>query len=88
MQAFFFGENTMMKIKRKRVPKEKPTIKQRLYPPEQAGFYMGFRSAWPMRTLAWNGEIPFVRTGKRRIAFDVEDLDKFIQERKTRAKGD
>ena len=60
----------------------KPTIKQRLFPPAQAAFYLGFRSAWPVRNLAWKGELPFVRTGKRRIAFDVEDLDRFIESRK------
>ncbi len=61
----------------------KPAVPKRLFTPTEAGVYLGFRSAWPVRTLAWNGELPFVRTGKKRIAFDVEDLDRFIESRKT-----
>jgi len=61
----------------------KPAVPKRLFTPTEAGVYLGFRSAWPVRTLQWNGELPFVRTGKKRIAFDVVDLDRFIESRKT-----
>lgn len=55
----------------------------RLLTAKQAGAYLGFKSAWPIRELAWKGQLPIVRLGKRRIAFDVRDLDQFIESRKT-----
>jgi excisionase family DNA binding protein len=58
-------------------------IVQRLLTAKEAGLYLGFRSAWPIRELAWKGELPVVRIGKRRIAFDRQDLDQFIESRKT-----
>lgn len=58
-------------------------LRKRLLTPLEAAMYLGFRSVWPIRTLMWRGELPYVRTGKRRIAFDVQDLDRFIEERKT-----
>jgi predicted DNA-binding transcriptional regulator AlpA len=62
----------------------KEAILQRLLTAKQAGLYLGFRSAWPIRELAWTGQLPVVRIGKRRIAFDRQDLDRFIEDRKTR----
>jgi hypothetical protein len=56
----------------------------RLLTAQQAGIYLGFRSAWPIRELVWKGELPIVRIGKRRIAFDLKDLDAFIATRKAR----
>jgi predicted DNA-binding transcriptional regulator AlpA len=56
----------------------------RLLTAKQAGAYLGFKSAWPIRELAWKGELPIVQLGKRRIGFDVRDLDEFIESRKTR----
>ncbi len=56
---------------------------QRLLSAEEAGRYLGFKSAWPVRELKWNGELPYVPIGKRRIMFDVQDLDKFIEKQKT-----
>jgi len=61
----------------------KETISPRLLTAKQAGVYLGFRSAWPIRQLGWDGALPIVRLGKRRIAFDLEDLDRFIESRKT-----
>jgi excisionase family DNA binding protein len=59
-------------------------LSPRLLTATQAGAYLGFKSAWPIRQLAWDGELPVVRLGKRRIAFDRHDLDQFIESRKTR----
>ena len=56
---------------------------KRLFTAKEAGIYLGFRSAWPVRELMWKGNLPYVQIGKRRIAFDVGDLDRFIESRKT-----
>jgi len=65
-------------------PPHMPPLTQRLLSAEEAGRYLGFRSAWPIRELAWKGMLPVVRIGKRRIMFDVQDLDKFVEQQKTR----
>lgn len=59
-------------------------LSPRLLTAKDAAVYLGFKSAWPIRELAWKGELPIVRLGKRRIAFDRQDLDQFIETRKTR----
>jgi hypothetical protein len=56
---------------------------KRLLTAAEAGMYLGFRSAWPVRELMWKGSLPVVRIGKRRIAFDLHDLDLFIEANKT-----
>lgn len=56
---------------------------KRLLTAAEAGVYLGFRSAWPVRELAWKGQLPVVRIGKRRVAFDLADLDHFIELNKT-----
>ncbi len=61
-----------------------PLLVKRLLSAEEAGTYLGFKSAWPIRELGWKGMLPVVRIGKRRIMFDVQDLNRFIEERKTR----
>ncbi len=61
-----------------------PPLAKRLLTAEEAGQYLGFKSAWPVRELKWKGELPYVPIGKRRIMFDVQDLDRFVEERKTR----
>ena len=65
-------------------PPRMPPLTQRLLSAEEAGRYLGFKSAWPVRELKWKGELPYVPIGKRRIMFDVQDLDRFVEERKTR----
>ncbi len=65
-------------------PPRRPPLPPRLLSAEEAGRYLGFKSAWPIRELAWKGMLPVVRIGKRRIMFDVQDLNQFIEERKTR----
>ncbi len=61
-----------------------PPLVKRLYSAKEAGIYLGGKSAWTVRELMWRGELPYVAVGKRRIAFDVHDLDRFVDERKTR----
>ncbi len=61
-----------------------PPFVKRLYSAREAGIYLGGKSAWTVRELMWRGELPYVTIGKRRIAFDVHDLDRFVEERKTR----
>ncbi len=65
-------------------PPRMPPLMKRLYSAREAGIYLGGKSAWTVRELMWRGELPYVTIGKRRIAFDVHDLDRFIEERKTR----
>ena len=60
-----------------------PPLVKRLYSAKEAGIYLGGKSAWTVRELMWRGELPYVTIGKRRIAFDVHDLDRFVEERKT-----
>ncbi len=59
-----------------------PVLVKRLLTAEEAGRYLGFRSAWPIRELAWKGILPVVRIGKRRIMFDLQDLNEFIDGQK------
>ncbi len=65
-------------------PSHTPALAKRLYTALEAGIYLGFKSAWPVRELAWKGELPTVKIGTRRIAFDVQDLDYYIDSQKTR----
>ncbi len=68
-------------------PQKKATVStrtKRLFTAEEAAVYLGYGTAWPVLTLKWNGELPFVQLSPRRIAFDVEDLDQFIAARKIR----
>ncbi len=60
-----------------------PALVKRLYTAKEAGIYLGGKSAWTVRELMWRGELPYVTIGKRRIAFDVHDLDRLVEERKT-----
>ncbi len=60
-----------------------PPLVKRLYSAREAGISLGGKSAWTVRELMWRGELPYVTIGKRRIMFDVQDLDRFVEERKT-----
>lgn len=59
-----------------------PPLVKRLYTVREAASYLSFRSPWGIRELMWRGGLPYVQIGKRRIAFDVEDLNRFIEQRK------
>ena len=65
-------------------PPRMPPLVKRLYSAREAGIYLGGKSAWTVRELMWRGELPYVQMGRRRVAFDVHDLDRFVEERKTR----
>ena len=59
-----------------------PTRAKRLYTVEEAAAYLAFNSQWPVRTLIWNGKLPYVQLSPRRIAVDIEDMDRFIENEK------
>lgn len=61
---------------------KKGAILKRLYRIDEAAEYLG-RSAWSVRRLIWNGDLPQVRTGGR-VHLDVRDMDDFIERNKVR----
>ncbi len=58
------------------------TIKPRLLTVKETAVFLG-RSIPSVRELVWNGSLPIVREG-RRIHFDLLDLEKWIEQHKTR----
>ncbi len=65
-------------------PPHMPPLVKRLYTMREAASYLSFKSAWGVRELMWRGELPYVQIGRRRLAIDVQDLNRFVEERKTR----
>ena len=62
-------------------------VEQRLLSPDQAATYLGLSSRWAIRRLIVNGELRAVRiAGKLRL--DREDLDRFIEDRKSAPTAD
>ncbi len=61
-----------------------PPLVKRLYTVREAASYLSFKSPWGVLELMWRGDLPYVQMGRRRVAFDVHDLDRFVEERKTR----
>jgi excisionase family DNA binding protein len=57
-------------------------IKPRLLTLKEASAYLG-RSVPSIRELVWAGSLPIVRVG-RRIHLDTLDLEKWIEQHKTR----
>lgn len=57
-----------------------PGLCPRLLDVKQAGAYLGV-SPWTVRELAWRGELPEVRIG-RRLLFDIRDLDGLVERNK------
>ena len=58
--------------------------KPRLLPLKEAAEHIGL-TPWAMRERIWSEDIPFVRfPGGRKMYVDTDDIDKFIQENKTR----
>ncbi|MBN2180138.1 MAG: helix-turn-helix domain-containing protein [Deltaproteobacteria bacterium] len=58
-------------------------VRKRLYTLKEAALYLG-RGEYGMRELAWSGDIPVVkREADRKLYFDVNDLDEFIETNKT-----
>ena len=62
--------------------KDTITIRPRLLTVKEAATYLG-RSIPSIRELVWAGSLPIVRVG-RRIHFDIFDLEKWIEQHKTR----
>lgn len=56
-------------------------IQKRLLDAEEAGDYMS-ASAWTIRKMIRDGELPFVPRGRKKLV-DVRDLDLFIDREKT-----
>jgi excisionase family DNA binding protein len=54
--------------------------RKRLYSIPEAGEYLG-RTAWAVRHLIWNGNLPSVRIGKR-VQVDIKDMDALIEKSK------
>ncbi len=61
---------------------DSPSHARRLLSVPEAASYLGV-SVWTIRGLGWNGEIPEVKIGRRKL-FDREDLDRFIERSKVR----
>jgi excisionase family DNA binding protein len=59
------------------------TIKHRLLTIQQAAEYLNSSRRF-IRSLGWSGKFPYVRFGKR-ILFDRNDLDNFIESQKSTA---
>jgi len=55
---------------------------RRLFSVQEAALYLGL-SSWTVRSLGWGGQIPEVRVG-RRVLYDRQDLDRFIEASKRR----
>lgn len=58
------------------------TIRPRVLSVKNAAIYLD-RSVPAIRELIWKGDLPFIKVG-RRIHLDINDLDKWIEEHKTR----
>ena len=67
----------------RRVDVGSPGIRPRLLSLPEAARYLGGISVWTVRAMAWRGEIPEVRIG-RRLLFDVQDLDSLVERSKWR----
>ena len=55
-------------------------IRKRLYNENEAAEYLG-RSLWGIRELRYKGALRYVKEGKR-IQYDIQDLDQFIETHK------
>ncbi|MFV1951701.1 MAG: helix-turn-helix domain-containing protein [Nitrospinota bacterium] len=64
----------------KNIPKE--PLKKRLLTVQEASDYLG-RSVPSIRELIWAGSLPVVKVGRRQH-LDIFDLDKWIEQHKTR----
>ena len=58
-------------------------VTKRIFTVKEAGWYLGFKTAWPVRELVWKGDLPKVQLSLRRFGIDRADLDHFIEIRKT-----
>lgn len=60
-------------------------LNKRLYDLKEAAIYLG-RPIFSVRTLIWNGILPFVKDGKdsRKMYLDIHDMDSYIEKNKER----
>ena len=61
---------------------KKERLQKRLYSNPEAAAYLG-RTTWALREMIWAGKLPIIRDG-RRILLDILDLDRWIEDCKTR----
>ena len=57
-------------------------LNKRLYDLKEASIYLG-RPVFSVRTLIWNGALPFIKDGRKQY-LDIFDMDKYIQQNKER----
>ncbi len=69
-----------MRVKGISDPSQK--ISKRLYSIPEAGQYLG-RTKWAIREMIYAGKIPCIRDG-RRMLLDINDMDRWIEENRTR----
>jgi excisionase family DNA binding protein len=69
-----------MKTQRISNPSQKPN--KRLYSIPEAGQYLG-RTVWAVREMVYAGKIAYIRDG-RRMLLDINDMDSWIEENRTR----
>ena len=55
---------------------------KRLYSLREASEYLGL-GIWSVRRKIWNGEIPYIKAGQRRVLLDIRDMDTWIEQNKT-----
>jgi len=53
---------------------------KRLYDLKEAAIYLG-RPVFSVRTLIWNGHLPFIKSGRRQY-IDIYDLERYIEKNK------
>jgi excisionase family DNA binding protein len=61
-----------------------PDVVPRMLNVKGAAVYLG-ATVWFVRSLAWGGELPTLKFGKR-LVFDRADLDAYIEKRKRDAR--
>jgi len=59
--------------------RQKPN--KRLYSLKEASEYLG-RGIWAIRRMIWNGEIAYVKAG-RRVLLDIKEMDSWVEKNKT-----
>ena len=55
-------------------------LTKRLFDLKEAAYYLG-RPIFSVRTLIWNGALPYVKEGRKQY-LDVYDMDKYIERSK------
>ncbi len=69
----------ILEIKRKsKAQGIKNPLNKRLYTISEGAYYLG-RSAYSLRTLIWDGQLPIIKKGEGgKIWIDREDMDRWI----------